>query len=76
MTEENGTPTKAMPDHKKEDIPVYLTVVWLLGVIGVISICGAIALAVLGRAIPESVVAMGAASIGALAGLLAPSTGR
>lgn len=64
---------RVMPPHTKEDVPVYLTVVWLLGVIGVISICGAIALSILGRPIPESVVALGAASVGALAGLLAPS---
>lgn len=75
MPEEGKPAERAMPEHKKEDIPVYLTVVWLLGVIGVISISGAITLAILGKGIPESVVALGAASVGALAGLLAPSKG-
>ena len=67
---------RVMPTHEKEDIPVYLTVVWLLGTIGVISVCGAIALAILGKPIPDSVVALGSASVGALAGLLAPSPGK
>lgn len=67
---------KVLPPHKKEDVPVYLTVVWLLGIIGVISICGAIALSVLTKPIPESVVALGAASVGALAGMLAPSPNK
>jgi len=65
--------TKALPPHDPVDIPVYHTVVRILGIIAILSIIGAIALAVIGRAIPESVVALGSASVGALAGLLAPS---
>ncbi len=64
---------KALPPHEPEDIPVYHTVVKILGVVCIMAVAGFIALAVLGKAIPESLVALGSASIGALAGLLAPS---
>jgi len=47
-------------------------VIWALGAIGILAVGGAIALAILGKPVPESVVALGSASVGALAGLLAP----
>lgn len=64
---------RVLPSHEKDDIPVYHTVVKILGIIGILAIVGAIILAVLDRSIPESIVALGSASVGALAGLLAPS---
>ncbi len=64
---------KALPPHEPEDIPVYHTVVKILGVVSIMAVAGFITLAVLGKAIPESLVAVGSAAIGALAGLLAPS---
>jgi len=67
---------RTLPPHEKEDIPIYHSVVWILGIIGICAIGGAIALAILAKPIPESVVALGAASVGALAGLLAPSPNK
>lgn len=64
---------RALPPHEAVDIPIYHTVVRILRIIAILSISGAIVLAGVGKAIPESVVALGAASVGALAGLLAPS---
>ncbi len=66
---------RALPPHETEDIPIYHTVVRILGIIAILAIGGAIVLAVIGKPIPESVVALGSVSVGALAGLLAPSPG-
>lgn len=67
---------KLWPPQNTEEIPVYHTVVKILGIIGILALGGAITLAFAGKAIPESVVALGSASIGALAGLLAPSPAK
>lgn len=67
--------TRELPPHEAGDIPIYHTVVRILGIVTVLSIGGAIILSVIGRPIPESVVALGSVAIGALAGLLAPSPG-
>jgi len=67
---------RMLPEHTKEDIPVYMTGVIFLGVVACLSIGGAIALAILNKKIPESLVALGSASVGALAGLLAPSPNK
>ncbi len=64
---------RELPPHIPEDIPVYHTVVRVLGAVSIMAAGGFIALAVLGKPIPESLVALGSASIGALAGLLAPA---
>lgn len=64
---------KALPEHTKEDVPVYMAGVIFLGTVACLSIGGAIALAILGKGIPDILVALGSASVGALAGLLAPS---
>jgi hypothetical protein len=52
--------------------PVYRMVVGALGLIGVIAIIGAIVLVALGKNAPDVLVALGSASVGALAGLLMP----
>lgn len=64
---------KALPPHEKEDIPVYHTVVKVLGAVSIMAVAGFIGLAAFGRPIPEALVALGSAAVGALAGLLAPS---
>ena len=55
------------------DNGVYRMVVGALGVAVILSIGGAIVLAVLGKSIPDVLTALGSAAVGALAGLLAPS---
>lgn len=72
MSEDN----RVLPPHTREDIPVYMMGVIFLGVVACLAIGGAIALAILGRQIPDILVGLGSASVGALAGLLAPSTGK
>lgn len=67
---------RALPPHQREDIPVYMMGVIFLGVVACLSIGGAIALAILGKGIPDILIGLGSASVGALAGLLAPSTGK
>ena len=47
-----------------------------LGVVACLSMGGAIARGILGEGIPDILVGLGSASVGALAGLLAPSTGK
>lgn len=63
---------KALPEHKSEDIPLYKLTLWFLGLIAVSSVVGIIFLAAFNKSIPESVIAIGSASVGALAGVLAP----
>jgi len=65
---------RALPEHTKDDIPVYMAGVIFLGIVACLSVGGAIALAILGKTIPDTLVALGSASVGALAGLLAPSS--
>jgi len=65
-----------LPPHKREDIPVYMMGVIFLGVVACLSMGGAIARGILGEGIPDILVGLGSASVGALAGLLAPSTGK
>ena len=48
-------------------------VVFALGITVILGIIGAIILAMAGKQIPEVLVALGSAAVGALAGLLAPS---
>ncbi|MGE5389539.1 MAG: hypothetical protein ACM3PE_00585 [Deltaproteobacteria bacterium] len=65
-----------LPPHNREDIPVYMAGVVFLGAVACLSIGGAIALAILGKQIPDILIGLGSASVGALAGLLAPSPGK
>ncbi len=64
---------KALPTHDEKDIPVYHTAVRFLGAIALLAMGGSIYLAVIGRPIPEVIVAIGSGTVGALVGLLAPA---
>ena len=55
------------------DVWIYRMVVFALGITVILGIIGAIILAMAGKQIPEVLVALGSAAVGALAGLLAPS---
>ena len=55
------------------DVLLFRMVVGSLGVVSVSSVLGVILLAALTKGIPETLTALGAAAIGCLGGLLAPS---
>lgn len=57
----------------QSDVWIYRIVVLALGLAVLVSVIGAIILAGLRNPIPEILVAIGSAAVGALAGLLAPS---
>ncbi|NLN87136.1 MAG: hypothetical protein GX133_05980 [Syntrophomonadaceae bacterium] len=67
--------TSALPPHDPEQTPIYHTVVRFLGALAVLNLGGIIALAILGRPIPDILVALGSGSLGALAGVLVPNPG-
>ena len=67
--------TSALPPHDPEQTPVYHTVVRILGTVAVLNVGGIITLAILGRPIPDILVALGSGSLGALAGVLTPAPG-
>ncbi len=56
----------------QSDKRFYQIVVWFLGLTMLICTVGAIGLAAFGKEIPDMIVAVGSAAIGALAGLFAP----
>ena len=62
------------------DVWIYRLVVSALGLTVLLAVIGAIILTAMGdddgRKVPEVLVALGSAAVGALAGLLAPSPGR
>lgn len=55
------------------DVHIYRIVVCALGLALVFGMVGALVLAYFGKAVPAEATALGSASVGALAGLLAPS---
>lgn len=55
---------------------VYQIVVGSLGLVVILTIGGGIYLAAIGKSLPDGIVALAAAGVGALAGLLAPSPTR
>lgn len=55
------------------DVWIYRMVVFFLGLTVLAAVVGGIVLAGQAKAVPESLVALGSAAVGALAGLLAPS---
>ena len=59
------------------DLWIYRWVVIVLGVIAMITVLGGISIAIFfdgaGKNLPDAIVALGSAAVGALAGLLAPS---
>ena len=62
----------------ERDVWIYRIVVSALSLVAVLSIVGAIVVAVgtNDTQVPDAVVALGSAAVGALAGLLAPQVGR
>lgn len=79
--EARTTIQKTIEDAKNPltfDVWIYRAVVVILGTAVLCTVIGGIALTFVGRgdakmAIPEAIVAIGSAAVGALAGLLAPS---
>jgi hypothetical protein len=72
----NSTVSEA--DPLRTDVWIYRTVVIILGITVVATVFGGIYLAVISKAdmslkLPDAIVAIGSAAVGALAGLLAPS---
>lgn len=62
----------------KSDVWIYRIVVLALSAIALCTVLGGLYLAVIGKgdvkvAVPEGIIAIGSAAVGALAGLLAPS---
>jgi|AraplaMF_Col_mMF_1032025.scaffolds.fasta_scaffold01939_6 hypothetical protein len=69
---------KDIPTPLNSDVWIYRAVVMFLGVSLLLTVSGGIALAIIAKgdtkiALPEALVAIGSAAVGALAGLLAPS---
>ncbi len=64
------------PPEQRVDPLLYRMVVAALGLALLITLLGGLVLAGLGRAIPDGLIALGAASGGALGGLLAPSPAK
>jgi hypothetical protein len=62
-----------LPEPVKKDVWIYRMVVGALALVALVTVLGGIGLAFTGGEIPSSVIALGSAAIGALAGLLAPS---
>ena len=72
-----GSATGDEPEGYDRRRPAYLgdrrfyrIVVWFLGVVAVVAAAGTILLAILTPEVPDALVALGSASIGALAGLI------
>lgn len=57
----------------QSDVWIYRMVVGALGLTVLAAVIGGIALAVIDKAVPDVLVALGSGGLGALAGLLAPS---
>lgn len=69
---------QTIADHPiQTDEWIYRLVVFFLGLVILATVCGGIYLATLGGSVevPDGIVAIGSAAVGALAGLLAPSPG-
>ena len=71
-----GTPSspahwsfKVGPIINEQNKGVYLSVVWMLGGISLISLVGIIGLASYGKEIPQALIALGSVAIGALGSL-------
>ena len=83
------SPEKAMEELKKmattakeqtstilPDTPLYRMVIGFLGTVGAIAALGAIVLVIDGKDVPQILVALGSAAIGALGGILSPSPAK
>jgi hypothetical protein len=60
---------KTGPVITEQNRSVYLTVVWMLGVITVLSLLGIIVLSYLSKDIPQALIALGSVAVGALGSL-------
>ena len=79
---EGGSPPRdAVATFDPDQVPsdtlgtIYLMTIAILGITVIASLVGAIWLTLAGQEIPDLLVSLGSAAIGALAGLLAPSAG-
>ena len=66
---------RELPPALQTDLWVYRTVVSVLGLVVLAAVIGAIMLGYHSITIPKTLTALGAAAVGALAGLLAPFAG-
>ncbi len=66
---------RTAPNPLEWDTWIYRIVVSALGLIALAAVGGGIALVAIGKTVPEILIALGSASVGAMAGLLAPSPG-
>ena len=55
-------------------ISIYTIVVVALAILGVLTVVGGVALAWVDKALPESVIVLGSVAVGALAGMVAPTS--
>ena len=63
------------PVEKSPKAPtIYLVVVIALALLGVLTVLGGIVLAWGDKALPESVIVLGSVAVGALAGMVAPTS--
>ena len=60
---------KAGPIINEQNKGVYLSVVWMLGSVSIISLLGIIGLACYGKEIPQALIALGSVAVGALGSL-------
>ena len=71
------TPThwslKAAPIINAQNRSVYLTVVWMLGAVSIISMTGIISLAYIEKEIPQALIAIGSVAVGAMGSLFTHS---
>ena len=65
-----------LPEALQTDVWVYRMVVFFLGSAVLSTIIGGLYIATTAAALPDGLVALGSAAVGALAGLLAPSPAR
>ena len=73
-----ATLTRVAGGQVVPDTKVYRLIVWFLGLIALVTTAGILALVAIkdSLAVPDGVIALGSAAVGALAGLLAPSPGQ
>ena len=76
LSEKPAETLARLAEPLRSDAWVYRLVVIALGLAALIAVGGTVALAFAGKPVPEALVAIGSAAVGALAGLLAPSPGR
>lgn len=74
LRDKSATPDRSVSNALQKDVWVYRIVVITLGLAVLISLVGALVLALFGKGqSSEAIVAIGSAAVGAMAGLLAPS---